>query len=183
MRLLERLVIVLLSVAIAVAVIVLLSGAPLTGHDNPGLSGPSNQIGVAYRDLGDAHLKPGAKPPRYDSDPPTSGPHVPVSIRHDERPVSDNQLLEALERGNVVAMYGSAEPPGDLRRLAASVAAPFTPPLAAAGQAVILARRPGTRGVLALAWAHSLHVRDASDPQLRSFMLFWLGRGAPSSHN
>ncbi len=183
MRLLERLAIVLLSVVIAVAVIVLLSGGPLTGHDNPGLSGPSNQIGVAYRDLGDAHLKPGAKPPRYDSDPPTSGPHVGVAIRHDERTISDDQLLQALEAGNVIVMYGTAKPPRDLRRLAASVAAPFTPALAAAGQAVILARRPGTHGLVALAWTHLLHVRSAADRQLRSFILFWLGRGAPPSHN
>ena len=99
----------LLSVVIAVVVIVLLSGAPLTGHDNPGLSGPSNQIGVAYRDLGDAHLKPGAKPPRYDSDPPTSGPHVGVAITHDERTISDDQLLQALEAGNVIVMYGTRQ--------------------------------------------------------------------------
>jgi hypothetical protein len=183
MRLLERLAIVLLSLVIAVAVIVLLSGDPLTGHDSPGLTGPTDQIGAAYRDLGDAHLKPGARPPRYDSDPPTSGAHVPVAIRQDERPVSDNQLLQALELGNVVVMYGGAKPPADVRRLVGSIAAPFTPALAAAGQAVILVPRPGTRGLLALAWAHLLHVRSASDRQLRSFILFWLGRGAPSSHN
>ena len=112
-----------------------------------------------------------------------AGPTSRVAIRHDERTLSDNQLLQALELGNVVVMYGTAKPPRDLRRLAASVAAPFTPALAAAGQAVILARRPGTHGLLALAWTHLLHVRSAEDRQLRSFILFWLGRGAPPSHN
>jgi Protein of unknown function (DUF3105) len=183
MRLLERLAIVLVALVIAVAVIVLLSGGPLAGRDNPGLAGPSNQIGISYRDLGDAHLTPGAKLPRYDSDPPTSGAHVPVAVRHDQSTISDNQLLQALELGNVVVMYGTRQPPQDLRRLAASIAAPFTPALAAAGQAVILTRRPGTRGLLAIAWAHLLHVRSAADRQLRSFMLFWLGRGAPPSDN
>ncbi|HXO09473.1 MAG TPA: DUF3105 domain-containing protein [Solirubrobacteraceae bacterium] len=183
MRLLERLAIVLVSLAIATAVIVLLSGGPLTGHDNPGLSGPSNQIGLSYRDLGDAHLKPGARPPHYDSDPPTSGPHVAVAVRHDGTTISNDQLLQALELGNVVVLYGTRQPPRDLRRLAGSVAAPFSPALAAAGQAVIVAQRPGTRGLVALAWTRLLHVKSAVDRQLRSFILFWLGHGAPRPDN
>ena len=183
MRLIERLAIVLVSLAIAIGVILLLSGAPLTGHDSPGLRGPTNQIGLRFRDQGDRHLKPGAKLPRYDSNPATSGAHVPTAIRSDESMISNNQLLQALELGNVVVMYGTRRPPRDLRRLAASIAAPFTPALAAAGQAVILARRPGTRGLLALAWTRLLHVRSAADHQLRSFILLWLGHGAPRSHN
>jgi hypothetical protein len=61
------------------------------------------------------------------------------------------------------------------------MAPPFTPALAAAGDAVILAPRRGTAGVVALAWAHLLRVRDASDPALREFVGFWLGRGAPGT--
>jgi hypothetical protein len=181
MRLLERLAIVVVSLAIAIGVIVLLSGGPLTGRDNPGITGPSTQLGIGFRDLGDAHLASGSPRPHYDSNPPTSGPHVPVSVRHDESTLSDDQLLEALARGNVVVMYGSKNPPKQLRRLAASVAAPFTPALASAGQAIILAHRKGLSGLLGVAWTRLLHVRTAG-PQLRSFMLFWLGRGAPS-HN
>ena len=51
--------------------------------------------------------------------------------------------------------------------------------LAAAGQAVILARRPGTVGVDGLAWAHAVSVREPGDPGLAQFAQFWLGRGAP----
>lgn len=182
MRLLERLVIVVVSFAIAIAVIVVLSGGPLSGRDNPGISGPTTQLGLHFRDLGDGHLTPGAPRPRYDSNPPTSGPHTPAAVRHDESTISDDQLLQALALGNVVVMYGTGRPPRQLRRIAASVAAPFTPALAAAGQAVILAHRPGLKGLLAIAWTRLLHVRSAADPQLRSFMLFWLGRGA-ASHN
>jgi hypothetical protein len=183
MRLLERLAIVLVALAIAVAVIVVLSGGPLAGRDDPGLSGPSTQIGLSYRDLGDAHLRPGAKPPHYDSDPPTSGAHVPVAVRHDRTELSNSQLLQALELGNIVVLYGTRQAPRDLRRLAGSLAAPFTPALAAGGQAVILARRPGTSGLVALAWTRLLHVRSAADRQLRSFILFWLGHGAPRPDN
>ena len=44
---------------------------------------------------------------------------------------------------------------------------------------MILARRLGTSGLVALAWTHLLRVGSASDPQLGQFVSLWLGRGAP----
>jgi hypothetical protein len=181
MRLLERLAIVVVSFAIAIAVIVVLSGGPLAGRDNPGLSNPGGQIGIRFRDLGDAHLVAGAKHPRYDSQPPTSGPHVPVPIRREESVISDDQLLQALAVGDVVVMYGTRLPPKPLRELVDAAAAPFSPGLVAAGQAVVLARRPGTHGLIGLAWTRLLRVASAGDPRLRSFILQWLGRGAAAA--
>jgi hypothetical protein len=118
--------------------------------------------------------------PVYDSDPPTSGAHIPVPVTRDESQLSDDQLLQALEVGNVVFIYGSSLPPSGLGALASAVASPFTPALAASGEAVILARQPGTSGVIGLAWAHMVRVKTAADPLLRSFASFWLGRGAPA---
>ena len=46
--------------------------------------------------------------------------------------------------------------------------------------AVILARRPGTGGLIGLAWTHMIKVGQAKDPRLREFAAFWLGRGAGS---
>ena len=80
----------------------------------------------------------------------------------------------------MVILYGGSRPPAGLEQFARSVAPPFSAELAATGDAVILARRPGTTGVLALAWAHMLHVPGVSDPALRDFVGFWLGRGAPA---
>jgi hypothetical protein len=179
MRLVERLGIILAALAISIGVIAVLSGGLLAGRDDPGISGPSTVLGTQFPDLGDAHLAPGAKHPKYNSEPPTSGAHVPIAITRDESEISDDQLLQALEVGDVVIMYGSSKPPPGLRALADSIAAPFTPALAATGQAVILARRPGTNGLLGLAWTLLVHVRSVNDPQLRSFGLYWLGRGAP----
>jgi hypothetical protein len=177
-RLLEGLLILITSLAIAIGVIALLSGGLLAGRDNPGLYGPGGQLGVQFRDLGDGVLARGAKTPAYDSVPPTSGPHRTAVIHRDGTDFTDDQLLTALAAGNLVLMYGTQRPPADLRALASSIAAPFTPSLAAAGQAVILARRPAIPGVLALAWTRMLHVRTPDDPQLRSFALVWLGQGA-----
>jgi hypothetical protein len=181
MRLVERLVIVIVAFALAVGIIALLSGGLLAGRDNPGITGQNGPLGAQFRDLGHAHLTPGAPHPAYDSQPPTSGAHVPLAITRNASQINDDQLLEALELGDVVLFYGSARPPAGLPALANAIAAPFTPALAAAGQAVILARRVGTNGVLGVAWTRLIHVRTAADPALRSFVLFTIGQGA-SAH-
>jgi hypothetical protein len=95
--------------------------------------------------------------------------------------LSDDQLLSALQAGDVVIMYGGARPPAGLVQFARSAAPPFSPSLAATGDAVILASRPRTAGLVALAWAHWQRVQQASDPQLRNFVGYWLGRGAPAT--
>ena len=47
---------------------------------------------------------------------------------------------------------------------------PFDPELAAAGQAVILAERPGLGGVQALAWRHRLKLSGPDDPKPHEFI-------------
>jgi hypothetical protein len=175
---LERVAIVVASIALSFGLIAVLSGY-FAGRDQAGVATGQTGPGIAYPDLGDAHLAPGQKRPEYDSTPPTSGAHVPQPVTRDETTLTDDQLLQALEEGNVVIMYGTKTPPPGLRALALSLAPPFTPALAAAGQAVILARRPGTDGLVGLAWSHAVSVRTPQDPRLAAFAQFWLGRGAP----
>ena len=177
---LERVAIVVASLALSFGLIALLSGF-FAGRDQAGVSGTASQLGAQYRDQGDAHLSAGQTHPAYDSNPPTSGPHVPEPVTRDMAELNNDQLLQALEQGNVVVMYGTRTPPGGLEAFAREVAGPFTPSLAAAGQAVILARRPGIRGLVGLAWAHLVSVSAAEDPLLKSFTQYWLGRGAPGS--
>jgi hypothetical protein len=172
----ERLAIVVASLVISIGVIALLSGGLLAGRDNPGVSAGQGGPGTRFRDQGDLHLHRGELRPIYDSNPPTSGPHIPEAVRSDRSELSNDQLLQALEVGNVVLMYGTPQPPRGLAAIAQAVGGRFTPALAASGQAVILARRPGTRGVIALAWTRML--RTLSAPDLRSFAQFWLSRGA-----
>ena len=178
-RWIERLAIVAASLAIAIGVIALLSGGLLAGRDSPGVAGTDQGPGIAFRDQGNAELHPGEPRPAYDSNPPTSGPHRPTPVVADRARLSDDQLLTALAAGNVVYTYGTRTPPPGLAAVAGAMAPPFTPALAASGQAVILARRPGTAGVIGLAWAHLLRASGPTDPALRSFTQFWLGRGAP----
>lgn len=177
MRLLERGAIALASLALSVLLIALLSGF-FAGRDTGSVAGSPAITGERFRDLGDTLLRPGQRPPRYDSAPPTSGAHLPEQVTQDEVQLNDNQLLEALASGDVVILYGGPTPPPRLSALAASLAPPFTPALASTGDAVILARRSGTVGLIGLAWAHMVRVGQAKDPRLREFAAFWLGRGA-----
>jgi hypothetical protein len=135
--------------------------------------------GQAFPDLGARHISPAQRGrARYNSDPPTSGPHVAEAIRRDEIVLTTDQVLHALELGNVVLEYGSGAPPPGLKALAEDVSGgPFEPALVSAGQSVILARRPGTKGIVALAWRHLLRAPVADDPELRRFADFWLGQG------
>jgi hypothetical protein len=173
---LERIAVAVCSIGLAVVLIVLLSGY-FTTNDQPAVSG-RNEVGFQYVDQGDELLAPGSRYPRYDSNPPTSGPHVPVPVPANERALSDDQILGALAAGDVVILYSTPSPPPGLLALGDSIAGPFSPALAAAGDAVVLARRAGTRGLLALAWTRLLSVAGPSDPLLRQFIQDWLGRGA-----
>jgi hypothetical protein len=182
-RLIERLLIVVASLGVAIGVIALLSGGLLAGHDSPGVSaGAESGPGVAFPDQGNGKLASGQKRPTYDSEPPTSGAHLPAAITANGARLSDDQLLQGLSVGDVVLMYGTPKPPAGLAKEANTIApAAFSPALAATGQAVVLAYRPGTTGIIGLAWAHMIHVRSPTDPTLGPFAQYWLGRGAPQS--
>jgi hypothetical protein len=177
---LERVAIALASVALSVGLIALLSGY-FAGHDGAGVAGTVIAPGQAYADLGHRHLRAGQPAPAYNSNPPTSGAHRVAAVVRDRSRLSDDQLLSALEAGDVVVMYPPPRPPTGLHTLARQLAPPFSAALAAAGQAVILAPRPGLSGLVALSWAHLLRAAAPSDPGLSQFISFWLGRGA-SSH-
>lgn len=181
----ERVAIVVASFAIAIIAIALLSGY-FTSHDPAGVTGSLGGPGLVYRDLGNARLAPGQPRPTYDSNPPTSGPHVPTPVRSDRRALTDDQILTALAAGNVILIYGGATPPPGLARLARSTGGAFSPARAGVGQAVILARLPGINGIIALAWTRMLpitgiaRVTGRDDGLLRQFIESWLSKGAPS---
>ncbi len=168
---------------LALAAVVLAAGAVVlsltffSSRDTPSVD-PVAGPGEAFADQGARVLAPGERHPVYDSAPPTSGPHVRRAVGRDGASLSDDQILTALAAGHGVVLYAGPTPPAGLRGVADGVAGPFSPALAGAGQAVVLGWRPGTRGIVALAWRHRLVVARADDPALRSFADFWLGRGS-----
>ncbi|MBV8219422.1 MAG: hypothetical protein JO325_13230, partial [Solirubrobacterales bacterium] len=84
------------------------------GRDQAAISGGASGPGQAFPDLGHAALSPGQAHPSYDSNPPTSGAHEPEAVTSDDAMLNDDQLLEALQLGNVVIVYGTRSPPAAL---------------------------------------------------------------------
>lgn len=163
-----------LVVALAAAVGLLLfvqSRDRSTLNDGEAAAAPGREL----PDQGAEHRRPAAGF-HFVTDPPASGPHLAAPVRRDGT-LSRDQLLHALELGDVVLVYGSAADEGALRAVQEDAAGPFDPALAAAGQAVLLDRRPGTKGVIALAWRRMLDAPRAGDPQVRAFTDHWLGKG------
>ena len=111
---LERIAIVVASLILSVGLIAVLSGF-FQNHDPAGVSGSGAVAGQQFPDLGHAHLSPGELRPPYNSDPPTSGAHVPEPVLRDDSTITNDQLLEALEVGDIVIMYGTRQPPPGLR--------------------------------------------------------------------
>jgi hypothetical protein len=155
---------------VAVAAVFLI----VSGRDDSQLAGPEGP-GELQPNRGASHSGPAEA---SGDDPPTSGTHEPRLVTRDRRPITDDQLIHALELGNVVILYDARRPPAALEQLQEDVmGGPFDAEVAAAGQAVILARRPGAGPATALAWRRILQADDPSDPDLREFTEFWLGRG------
>jgi hypothetical protein len=109
---------------------------------------------------------------------PASGAHRADLVTRDRRRLTDDQILHALELGDVVILYETPQPPAALVTLQEELAGPFDAELAAAGQAVVLARRAGAGPATALAWRRTLRADGPQDPRLRAFADAWLGRGA-----
>ena len=173
----KRVLIVLAVVGVAAAgcialitVLVAQDSSEVDSSSGPGVLEPDR----GARRLGDDAPPTPVSPP---ADPPTSGPHRPEPVTRDATELSEDQLLEALALGNVVIAYDTDDPPAELLALQRDVSGPFDPGLAAAGQAVILARRPGVPGVVALAWRRKLEASGPDDPQLHEFAEAYLGQG------
>lgn len=148
-------------------------------RDAPDLGSADRGPGTLYPDQGKDHLALGEEPKvKFNSDPPTSGPHIPDPVLRDGVRLTRDQVLQALERGNVLVFFDSAREGRALRRLQRRLTGPFEPAVASAGQALILARRPGTKGVIAAAWRRLLGVRSPADARLVAFAQYWIGRGA-----
>lgn len=138
-----------------------------SARDDPEIAAPDGAPALEP-DLGAEHS--GAAPAT--DEPPTSGPHAPELVTRDRVRLSNDQILHALELGNVVLLYDAAEPPAELVAVQRDVAGPFDAEVAAAGLAVILARWPGLEEPTALAWR-----RRQRGAGLREFTETWLGQG------
>ena len=159
-------------VVVAVAGLIALALA-FNARDDPEVARVPAGPGELQPDRGSGHDAPAEVTDEW----PTSGPHREERVTRDRRRLTDDQILHALELGNVVILYDAPDPGTALERVQEEVAGPFDAELAAAGQAVILARREGAGPATALAWRRVLRTDDPLDPGVREFAEVWLGRG------
>jgi uncharacterized protein DUF3105 len=169
---LRRLLVVLLGVAVAIGALVGLV-LFLGSRDDSQISAAPSGPGELQEDRGARHDGPAEDT----AEPPTSGAHRPDLVGRDRRELTTDQIIHALELGNVVILYDGERPAPALVRLQEEVSGPFDAELAAAGQAVILARRAGAGPATALAWRRELRADEPADPALREFAESWLGVG------
>jgi hypothetical protein len=162
------------ALAIVVAAVALLGLVLVLGERDDAEVAPAQGSGELRPDRGAAHDGPATA---AGDEPPTSGTHRPELVTRDRRTLSDDQIIHALELGNVVILYDAPDPGTWLERVQREVAGPFDAEVAAAGQAVILAPRRGAGPATALAWRRILTTDDPRDPRLREFAEQWLARG------
>ncbi|MFP5365049.1 MAG: hypothetical protein ACLGI5_20245 [Thermoleophilia bacterium] len=83
----------------------------------------------------------------------------------------------AVKPGNILLLYSDERLTSDLRAFARRSAGAPSPALQAAGQAVLLERRPNlTAPVTAVTASRMLEASGPDDPRLEAFVEYWLGR-------
>lgn len=112
------------------------------------------------------HVSPAAaRSVRYNSTPPTSGPHYAFTVapgRYGE-PVADGLTVHALEHGHVVIRYAPGIPPEAVTRLE-GLARRY-------GRDVVLAPYPGLPAGIALtAWGRIDLLEGYDEPRITSFV-------------
>lgn len=91
--------------------------------------------------------------------------------------VAQDQTSRTLRQGNVILTFSDPSDRAALRELAAEIGGPPDPALVHAGQSVLVQRDPDATGIEALAFRRRLRATGADDPQLRTFVEHFLGRG------
>ncbi len=86
------------------------------------------------------------------------------------------ETSDVLARGNVVVDYRDPAQATKVRSLAQDLGASADPALVEAGAAVVV-READVDGIVARAYKRRLEARNADDPELRTFVEYWLGRG------
>ncbi|HUP69255.1 MAG TPA: DUF3105 domain-containing protein [Acidimicrobiales bacterium] len=115
------------------------------------------------------HLLPGAPPPSYSTDPPTSGPHASSGTVTGLQPLPIDEPVQVavLEEGGIVVQYRSDLPAGPRESLAS-----------VAEEVVVVAPNPSLpEPVVVTAWRHRLVCRSVDLAVLKAFISERKGKG------
>lgn len=104
-------------VLLAVVVGLVVAALPLQAGEQAGTKAPETLPGTAVPDLGNEHISTLDTPhPPYNSDPPTSGWHIPFIAKWGlhQKPIPRELQVHNLEDGGVVIQYDCPTPCPDL---------------------------------------------------------------------
>jgi hypothetical protein len=106
---------VVLVAAIAVGIAMAFRGGD--GSAGSGVDGPC--VRETFPPMGRQHVDELSKSFRYDSFPPTSGPHfgIPAVYNVYDEPVPQLRIVHSLEHGAVAVQYGSKVPPQTVQQI------------------------------------------------------------------
>lgn len=124
-----------------------------------------------FPDLGTEHIPAGVSAPEYNSDPPTSGPHVdtPAPCGIYRQAVPDVSVLHSMEHGAVVIHYDPSIEPAlqaQLEDIARSVG----------GELIVTPRPDMGDGIVLTAWTKRLSVDGIEENVIRAFVTEFANR-------
>jgi hypothetical protein len=144
--------------------------------DAPVGAPPAAGPGELQPDLGAHHLPAGEHVPLGGlTDPPTSGAHHPRLITREGKRLSPDEILHALELGDVILFYDVPRPPAPLVAVQREVSGPFDAELAAAGRPKL-----GHTRVDTLALARPLLRGEVPDHRLSTLARFFRAGTQPT---
>lgn len=127
---------------------------------------------VTYEDQGREHLTTGSPTPAYNSDPPTSGPHAPLTVPCGVRaePIPDVVAVHNMEHGVVVIHYLPTIPREEIASLVDAVTG--------FDSHVVIAPRPDNPAPITLsAWTVQLSLEEVDLEAVRWFWDEFSGQG------
>lgn len=157
----------------AVAVVVIGSIVGLVVSRNVAQQAAIRDLHVqTLANLGQGHLDPGGKYTKYNSTPPTSGPHDPTAAPCGvtTEPISNEVQVHNLEHGVIMVQYRPGLETAQVSRLEA-LGRSYS-------SHVIVAPYPGLRtAVAATAWTRLMTLDDADTGKLRRFIDLYRQKG------
>lgn len=189
--------IVLLAVVVLVALLAFGGNKP-TPTPEPGAPASAGDISVAidpeaqvrnFPDLGSAHLTSGQKvsdlvPGGYNSNPPTSGPHLPTwsnwGVLNDRQ--QDELLVHNLEHGGIVMFYDCPQGCTTAVNTLATYARRYP---AQNFTGILLAPRPLPNGarISLSAWGNQLLLKTVDVDKINKFIAQFIGKGPERDPN
>lgn len=162
---------------IALLVVGFVGFVVLSGKNSP----KQPALGTGHKDKGANHIQRGSTHPAYNSNPPSSGWHysdsnAPVQWGVYTKEVLDEEFLHNEEHGGVIITYRPDLPAGQIKKLQALFAPPYSNPKFKPSKAVVTPRSKNTKPIGLAAWGYTLNLDNYDEQKIKDFYLQRVGK-------